>query len=131
MEAKNFETRPEMIAWEKELERRIAEQVGPLPDETRASVYLSEHGGEWAMAALELLSYALANDIHVDSELVKPAIDFWAKQFFPNSLAFMFAGRWLNAEQIEEIFEFPIMWKNNMPEDLLKELLAASEPQFA
>jgi len=126
MDAHDFETYEEMVAWEKELEQRISVQVGELPVELAFEVYLSEHAGEWALAALDLLTFAFANNIHVDSNLVKPAIDFWGRQFFPDSHCFMFAGRWLNSGQIEEVFEFPVMSKSNLPEEIRQQLLAHS-----
>jgi len=109
MEARDFETRSEMIAWERELEKRIAAQVGELPEYIAESVFISEHAGEWAMAALELLRYAFAKEIPIDSDLVKPAIDFWGRQFFSSSSSLLFAGRWLSPAEIEEIFEFSLL----------------------
>jgi len=115
MEARNFDTWDEMNAWEKELEERIADQVGELPNHLAEDVFISEHSGEWALAGLQLLRYAFAQGIHVDANLVKPAIDFWGNQFFPTPYSFLFAGRWLSSKQIEEIFEFGIMPTPIMP----------------
>lgn len=109
MEAKNFETRAEMDAWEKELEGRIAAQVGELPEYLAIDVFISEHAHEWALAVLQMLRYAFMKEIHVDADLVKPAIDFWGHQFFPDTYSLLFAGRWLTPEQVEEIFEFTVM----------------------
>jgi len=131
VEAKNFETYEEMVAWEKELESRIATEVGELPDELGLGVFLSESSGDWAKAALHLLIYAFAKDIHVDSDLVKPAIDFWGPQFFPDSYSFMFAGKWLSPDQIEEIFEFPLIPKTEWPEEVRQQLEAYSRDKVS
>jgi len=126
VEAKNFDSYEEMIAWEKELEGRIAAQVGELPREVGIDVRISEQEAEYALAALSLLCYAFVNNIKVDADLVKPAIDFWARQFFPDPYSYMFAGRWLSAEQIEEIFGFAILDKPEYPAELLQELEPAA-----
>ncbi|MDR2703509.1 MAG: hypothetical protein LBB58_04125 [Cellulomonadaceae bacterium] len=109
MEAKDFETYEDMIAWERELEGRIAKQVGELPDYLAEDVFISEHAGEWALAALQILRYAFAKEIPVDADLVKPAIDFWGNMFFSNFNSLLFAGRWLSSKQIEEVFEVGLM----------------------
>ncbi|MDR2703450.1 MAG: hypothetical protein LBB58_03830 [Cellulomonadaceae bacterium] len=120
MEARDFDDWNEMNEWEKELETRIAEQVGELPEYLQQEIYLSEHGGEWALAARDLLRYAFVKDIKVDAELVKPAIAFWRDMFFSNSYSLLFAGRWLTSEQIEEIWNtnlmpIPTIWPNGEP----------------
>jgi len=108
MEVLDFETWEEMNAWEEELERRISTQVGELPEDVARSVLASEHAGEWAIAARVLLQYAFVKGITVDSDLVKPALAFWGRQFFKTLSSLLFAGRWLTSSQIEEVFDFRI-----------------------
>jgi len=109
LEAKNFDTRAEMLAWEEELVGRIRAQVGDLPGYIAESVFISEHGCEWAEAAEELLQYAFASGMTVDADLVKPALAFWGPRFFSYRNALLFAGRWLSPKQIEGVFTFRLM----------------------
>jgi len=109
LEPRDFETRAEMLAWEKELANRIAAQVGELPDYLARDVRISERAGEWALASLQMLRYAFAKEIPVDSDLVKPAIAFWGGMFFSRFNSLLFAGRWLSPTQIEEVFEIGLM----------------------
>jgi len=59
VEARDFDNYAEMIAWEKELENRIAAQIGELPDDLAREVIISERAGEWAIGALILLKLRL------------------------------------------------------------------------
>ncbi|MDR2703449.1 MAG: hypothetical protein LBB58_03825 [Cellulomonadaceae bacterium] len=109
MEARDFDDWNEMNEREKELETRIAEQVGELPEYLAYEVFLSEHGCEWAMAAYDLLQFAFVKDIPIAADLVKPAIAFWRPQFFNDFSSALFAGRWLTPADIEEIWDTSLM----------------------